>query len=202
MPFVLNLHNKFVLKCNLHTLVQSKNRVLFFFFSYLNYLADTATLNIWVNKLYATYTYGIGLIFSDSILCSSGVKILQASESSSERTKCIWVPQKTSKMSLSYASGSRAPCNNNLMVKSSMEKYYNNNLKASKSSSSEGTKFIWELQKASRISFICSGIARILVPWNNSVNGSHVPRNLPSHPPRIYGCHLTTNIGSDLSIWG
>lgn len=82
----------------------SENRVLCFVFSYLYDLVDKIRLKVWVNnKQYtnATYTYGIGLTFSDSILCSSGVKILQASESSSERTKCIWVPQKTSKMSLS-----------------------------------------------------------------------------------------------------
>ena len=52
-----------------------------------------------------TNLYGRGLIFSDSIWCSTGVKILQASDNSSERTKCIWDPQKTSRISRSYASG-------------------------------------------------------------------------------------------------
>jgi hypothetical protein len=52
-----------------------------------------------------TNLYGRGFIFSDSIWCSTGVKTLQASDSSSERTKCIWDPQKTSRISRSYASG-------------------------------------------------------------------------------------------------
>lgn len=37
----------------------------------------------------ATYTYGIGLILSFSILCNIGVNILHASRNSSDRTKCI-----------------------------------------------------------------------------------------------------------------
>jgi len=42
--------------------------------------------------------------------CSTGVKILHASASSSMRTKLIWLPQKTSRISRSYASGIFNPC--------------------------------------------------------------------------------------------
>ena len=62
-------------------------------------------------RLCIMYTPPVTLIgwgLSFSIVCSRGVNILQASASSSLLTKCIWEPTKASKISLSYASGSRA----------------------------------------------------------------------------------------------